>query len=230
MIYVYIVIKRDDVIEMNDSRPLLKGKIHLIALISYLSLFPILIRTLPKNIRFYMIFYLLAEIGHFGASTLLHIINWVSWLDIMRKIDHIMIFPKIISTYYAITSTVLPDIHPLVLKIVNISSLLGILSRVLFTDASKIMIAIPYFLTGWAVLLDPKIFRLLFQRLKHDAWILILSGVLYSIGGIIYIRKKPNLIPGYLEYHELFHIFSVLGAASVTKFIFQNAIPYYKNI
>lgn len=212
----------------NKSRPVLKGKIHLFALISYMLLFVIIRDKIPKNIRFTILFYLLAKIGHFGASTVLHIINWSdTMIDIMRKIDHIMIFPQIIGTYYAITSTVVPDINPLVLKTVNIGAISGILSRILFTDASKLFIAIPYFLTGWALLLDPRVFVSLFQRLGYKTLIAILGGIFYSIGGLIYIKRTPNLIPGYLEYHELFHIFSVLGASSLTYFIFQHAIPYY---
>jgi hemolysin III len=171
---------------------------------------------------------LLSELGHFAASTLLHIINWPKELvNYIRKIDHVMIFPKIMGTYYAITSTIIPDIDPMVLKTVEFGSILGIISRILFTDAPGWIITLPYYITGWAILLNPKAIISVYKRLPFGVLICLLGGILYSIGGYIYIKKYPNLWPGYLEYHELFHIFTILGTFSFTHFVFNYAIPYY---
>ncbi len=42
-------------------------------------------------------------------------------------------------------------------------------------------------------------------------WLLVLGGVSYTIGGVIYGIKKPNL-SAKLGFHELFHLF-VLGGS-----------------
>ena len=36
-----------------------------------------------------------------------------------------------------------------------------------------------------------------------------LGGVLYTIGGVIYARKRPNPSPGWFGFHELFHAFTI---------------------
>jgi hemolysin III len=44
-------------------------------------------------------------------------------------------------------------------------------------------------------------------------WLLI-GGLMYTAGGIIYAVKKPDIFPGWLGFHEIFHIFVILGSAS----------------
>ena len=43
---------------------------------------------------------------------------------------------------------------------------------------------------------------------------LVASGALYTTGGVIYARERPNPKPGVFGYHELFHAF-VLAAAAI---------------
>jgi hemolysin III len=40
----------------------------------------------------------------------------------------------------------------------------------------------------------------------------VAGGVAYSIGAVIYALKKPNPLPGVFGFHEIFHIFILLGA------------------
>jgi hemolysin III len=43
-------------------------------------------------------------------------------------------------------------------------------------------------------------------------FLLVGGGVAYSIGAVIYALKKPNPIPGFFGFHEIFHVFILLGA------------------
>jgi hemolysin III len=43
-------------------------------------------------------------------------------------------------------------------------------------------------------------------------WLLIGGGVAYSIGAVMYALKKPNPVPGVFGFHEIFHMFILLGA------------------
>jgi hemolysin III len=45
------------------------------------------------------------------------------------------------------------------------------------------------------------------------SWLLA-GGIFYTIGGIIYSLKKPNLISQWLGFHEIFHILTMMGTAS----------------
>ena len=41
---------------------------------------------------------------------------------------------------------------------------------------------------------------------------LVLGGVFFSVGAVIYAVKRPNFAPGVFGFHELWHIFVILGA------------------
>ena len=43
-------------------------------------------------------------------------------------------------------------------------------------------------------------------------FLLVAGGISYTIGGIIYIVKKPNVSVKF-GFHELFHIFILIGSA-----------------
>jgi hemolysin III len=42
-------------------------------------------------------------------------------------------------------------------------------------------------------------------------WLLI-GGVVYTLGAIVYITKTMNFWPGKFGFHEVWHIFVILGA------------------
>jgi hemolysin III len=39
------------------------------------------------------------------------------------------------------------------------------------------------------------------------------GGLLYTAGALIYWLKRPNLVPGMLGFHELWHLFVMAGSA-----------------
>jgi hemolysin III len=42
-------------------------------------------------------------------------------------------------------------------------------------------------------------------------WLLV-GGVIYTLGAVIYATKKLDLFPGKFGFHELWHVFVLLGA------------------
>lgn len=45
-----------------------------------------------------------------------------------------------------------------------------------------------------------------------NLWLLAVGGIAYSIGALFYAFKWPKLKPAVFGYHELFHVFTVIGA------------------
>jgi hemolysin III len=43
---------------------------------------------------------------------------------------------------------------------------------------------------------------------------LIIGGVLYTLGAVIYATKIFNFVPGKFGFHEVWHIFVLLGASA----------------
>ena len=42
-------------------------------------------------------------------------------------------------------------------------------------------------------------------------WMLVASGVVYTLGGLVYAVRRPDPIPEVFGYHEVFHAFVILG-------------------
>ena len=47
--------------------------------------------------------------------------------------------------------------------------------------------------------------------------LVVVGGLLYTGGAIVYALKRPNPWPGHFGFHEIFHLLVV--AAAVTQFI-----------
>ena len=66
-----------------------------------------------------------------------------------------------------------------------------------------------YIIMGWLIIiaLDPLVLTLS----MYGILLLAIGGISYTIGGIIYAKKKPN-INNKFGHHELFHCFVILGS------------------
>lgn len=212
------------------KKPLLKGVIHAVGTLGYVFACPWLIQKIPSPLEIPIYFYLISVILNFGSSAIYHLIKWPKHLEIYpKRIDHVMIFIKIGATYYASIITVIPDINPLVFKVLTIGILLGLLIRIFFTKAPKMIIALPYILVAWSGVLDLNLLIKLKERTPEGFPLVLIAGICYTIGAIFYMLKYPRPCPKWIGSHELFHIFTILGASLLTIFIFDFAIPFWLN-
>lgn len=223
----YVLIKQT-LSKMNrGNRPYLKGKIHLLAAILYVYICPLILLYVPQKLSVVIYTYLFCTILHFSTSALLHIPIWSeNWLPTIRKIDHIAIYINIVATYWVYINTIIPDVGIYMLICLYGGTILGILSRLLYTNAPNYIIAIPYIMVGWSALFDVSCIFNIMNR-SPDVFIYsVLGAICYTSGAIAYILKRPNLIPGVLEFHELFHLMTTMATILSTYTIFCHVIPY----
>lgn len=130
-------------------------------------------------------------------------------LRLLKKLDHSMIYILIAGSYTPIVLCYLkaPDSY-LFLAVIWGIALFGIAVKLLWIDAPRLLGTILYLLMGWAVL-----FRLdvVLSMATPAIVLLALGGLSYTIGGVIYILKKPNCSP-LIGFHELFHLFVLAGS------------------
>jgi hemolysin III len=64
---------------------------------------------------------------------------------------------------------------------------------------------------GWvAVIVLPQ----LIGRVNIAAVILLIAGGLaYTVGAVVYVRRRPDPVPAVFGYHELFHALTIVGVA-----------------
>jgi hemolysin III len=153
----------------------------------------------------------------FGISALLHRGSWSPRTeDVLRRLDHSNIYLIIAGTYTPFAVLALPpDEARTLLFIVWGGALVGVLVRIFWTSAPRWLTTALYVIVGWvAVFFLPE----LVEGAGIPAVVLIVvGGVLYTIGAVIYAIKRPNPSPEWFGFHEVFHSFTV--AAFIAHYI-----------
>ncbi|WP_294981684.1 hemolysin III family protein [uncultured Microbacterium sp.] len=146
----------------------------------------------------------------FGNSALYHRFNWgPTTKAVLKRIDHANILLLIAGTYTPIAVLALtPDKGTLLLVLVWSGAILGILFRVFWINAPRWLYVALYLLLGWAAVMY--IVDLLQANLAMMV-LVIVGGLLYTGGAIVYALKKPNPWPGHFGFHEIFHVCTVLA-------------------
>jgi hemolysin III len=131
----------------------------------------------------------------------------------LKKLDHIMIFFMIAGTYTPFSLLILNGFWRWsILIIVWILALLGLFFKLYYIHASRSLYTTIYLLMGWII-----IFAIypLYKNLSIYGLIwLVIGGLFYTVGAMIYAIKKPDPIPNIFGFHEIWHIFVILGTTS----------------
>lgn len=128
----------------------------------------------------------------------------------LKKLDHSMIFILIAGSYTPFCLLALSGIWKWsIITIVWSLALIGITLKIFWIQMPRFLSTALYIGMGWIALFALKP---LYASLSAGGFFfLILGGVMYTIGGVIYGIKKPNLSAEF-GFHEIFHIFVMLGS------------------
>jgi hemolysin III len=145
-------------------------------------------------------------------------------LNIWRKLDHIAIFIMIAGSYTPISYVYLTGAWRWSMIILPWSfALAGVFLKVFYLKAPRILSTALYLGMGWLAVIP---ILQLWQAMPLSAFILLgLGGVAYSIGALFYALKWPNPLPGIFGFHEIFHLFVLLGAALHYALILRALLP-----
>lgn len=146
----------------------------------------------------------------FGNSALYHRFNWRPTVKIiLKRIDHANILLLIAGTYTPLAVLALPPQKGLLLLVLVWSgALLGILFRVFWINAPRWLYVALYLLLGWAAVM----YMVDLMNANFAMMVLVIvGGLLYTGGAIVYALKKPNPWPGHFGFHEIFHVCTVLA-------------------
>ncbi len=145
----------------------------------------------------------------FGVSGIYHTGNWSpQWKAVLRRFDHTNIFLIIAGTYTPISVTLLSHGEAeMLLTLVWAGALLGIGFRMFWLNAPRWVYVPCYIALGWAALF-------FLPEFLHSGGVavmvlIIVGGLLYSIGALIYGLKKPDFSPRWFGFHELFHALTI---------------------
>lgn len=128
-----------------------------------------------------------------------------------RRLDHIAIFFMIAGTYTPICWVYL-DIYWRwsIIGVQWLLVLLGLFFKIFYMQGPRWLTVLIYVLMGWMVVIP--LYQLLGTMPAISLWLLLAGGIAYTGGGLIYALKKPNPVPGFFGFHEIFHLLILLGA------------------
>ena len=150
----------------------------------------------------------------FGASALYHLRPTSPRARLYRRLDHAMIYLLIAGTYTPLCLVPLwsTRVGPALLSVVWMLALAGILLEVLTREVPRRVATGIYLALGWVGMLATPVL-LEAVPLALLGWML-LGGLLYTIGAVLYWRKWPRGRLGIFGFHELWHVFVIAASAS----------------
>jgi hemolysin III len=192
------------------------GLMHLIAAImALLGLVGLLIlghNNLVKVIA--LLIYGISLVLMFSSSATYHLVDARPRIMLfLRKLDHASIYVLIAGTYTPICLHFFSGYWAWgTLSIIWSLALIGVLVKLFIIKAPRGFTAAVYLGMGWLSLLAT---REILRAMPLGAlfW-LLLGGILFTLGAVIYIIKKPDFFPGVFGFHEVWHIFVILGCLS----------------
>lgn len=168
-----------------------------------------------------MVIFVSSMILLYGASATYHSVNLTGKsLRFFKKIDHMMIFVLIAGSYTPVCLTVLDEqLGYQMLALVWGIAVVGMLIKAFWVTCPKWFSSLIYISMGWVCVL---VFGQLWNTLPTAAFLwLLVGGIIYTVGGIIYALKLPIFNSKHKDFgsHEVFHLF-VMGG-SICHFIFM---------
>jgi hemolysin III len=195
-------------------KPLLRGVLHQAAFTVSLVIGTLLIvGTEGTRRQTAAAIFAASVVACFGASALYHRVTWTPRLRLwMRRVDHAGVYLLIAGTYTPVCLLVLDGAWRLVvLAIVWAGSAAAVILKFVWVAAPKWLAAVIGIGLGWVALI---VLPQLVTRLSPVAVALLgLGGVAYTVGAIVYARRRPDPAPAVFGYHELFHALTIVGVA-----------------
>jgi hemolysin III len=189
------------------NKPKLRGIIHLVmspvSLVAGLILITI---ASEQRGRITLGIFTLTAVTLFTCSALYHRVKWSDkYKSLWRRIDHANIPILIAGTYTPFAIFLLnPSQRKLLLSAVWIGAISTAFLRIVWLRAPRWLYVAAYILLGWAALAFLPTFY------KNGGVVvfslILLGGLCYTVGAIIYAKKKPKLSTTWFGFHELFHL------------------------
>jgi hemolysin III len=140
---------------------------------------------------------------------------------IFRRIDHIMIFALIAGSYTPICLVPLRGVWGWsIFGTVWGIAIIGICLKIFFMNVPRWISTLIYLFMGWLCVIA--VYPLIKTVTPACLFWLAAGGFFYSVGAIVYALKKPNPFPGILGFHEIWHVFVLLGSACHFWLVFRH--------
>lgn len=148
----------------------------------------------------------------YTASTVYHsAISHPHVIAFLRKLDHSMIFALIAGSYAPFCLIALGGTLGWTLfALVAVLGFSGIFFKMVWFHSPRWLSTAIYIVMGWIIIFA--VVPLANSLSLPGLLLLIAGGISYTVGGIIYGTKPDFLSSNYLGFHEIFHLFILIGS------------------
>lgn len=194
----------------NPVRGFLHGSSAVVALIGAVAL---VARATSAPARVTAIVFGVGLVGLYTTSSLYHSVPWREvWKRRMQRLDHSMIFLLIAASYTPVAALAIDGpagwISLLGVWVTTVTAVSYLLSsrRIRFGITTGLMAVM-----GWAPFVV--VWQLTSTPRSSAAWLIIVGGIVYTVGMVCLATERPRLWPRVFSYHEVFHLFVITGSA-----------------
>lgn len=202
----------------NPFREPVSGFTHLFgAIVSFIGLLLLIVRVCLSPVFLDLkllgvIIFGLSLMFLYTASSIYHLVNSSDKvIKFLRKLDHSMIYVLIAGTYTPICLIILTgSLRWYIFSAIWLMAISGILFKMVWFNCPRWISTCFYLIMGWFVIL---FISPISKTLPLVGMILLfLGGIFYTVGGVLYATKWPKLNLRFFGFHEIFHIFVLLGS------------------
>jgi hemolysin III len=198
------------------GKPRLRGRLHqyafFVALVCGIVLCSIALSRPGIEPFLGTLVYSITVCGLFGVSALYHRRVWSErGYQIMRRADHSMIFIFIAGTYTPFCLQLLSSTKATVmLSLIWGGAVGGVALKTIWPHLPRWVGAPLYLALGWGALaIMPDV---LHRGGVACLVLMVVGGVIYSVGAVFYAMRRPNPWPNVFGHHEFFHACTLVAA------------------
>lgn len=160
----------------------------------------------------------------YAASTLYHMLPLAERpLRALRTLDHIAIYFLIAGTYTPIALITLDNrLGWALLATVWLIAVAGVPFKLFYLDAPVWLSTATYLVMGYLAMVAV----IPLARAVHLSGLmwLVSGGIAYTVGAVIYSRRRPDPFPGVFGHHEIWHVLVLIGSACHFAFMFYHVV------
>jgi hemolysin III len=200
---------------LNKFRDPISGLTHLVAALgAVIGLVILLIIGRDDSAKaISLAIYGLSLVLMLAASATYHLVKGPPQvIKVLRKVDHSAIYLLIAGSYTPICIHFFRGFWQWgFVGIIWGMAIIGIAIKIFIINAPRWVTAGIYLLMGWmSIVAIPE----MMATMPASALIwLVLGGLSFTLGAVVYISKKPDFYPKVLGFHEVWHIFVIIGCA-----------------
>jgi hemolysin III len=199
-------------VELAPAKPLLRGWLHLLALLVAIPAGPILVaRATSAGARASVIVYAVALVGLYGISSSYHLLRWSpAGRARMRRMDHAMIYVFIAACYTPVCLLVVRGKLGWTMLILGwIAGATGVATTMSRFAHGRVAVG-GYLVTGWLLVIG--LTRVVTRLDGGQLAFLAIGGIAYTLGFVVLTTHWPDPSPRAFGYHETWHAMVVAGS------------------